>query len=98
MRRILEIISTNRVHDEEEVATLAHLLDEANITSARYDQLMRSLSPNCDDMIIYCLWEDTEENCSKLFETEATDDGYCCSFNSIVLHRDDRSKQIEPET
>ena len=43
IRRILEIISTNRVDDEEEVATLAHLLDEANITSARYDQLMRSV-------------------------------------------------------
>ena len=45
------------------------------------------ISPTCSDLIIYCSWEDEEEDCSKLFETEATDDGFCCSFNSIVLRR-----------
>ena len=63
MRRILEIISTNRVDDEEEVATLAHLLDEANITSARYDQLMRSVFILNFTFIcyqLYCIFKKTE--------------------------------------
>ena len=39
-------------------------------------------------MIIYCSWEAKEQDCKDLFETEATDDGFCCSFNSIVIRRD----------
>jgi len=38
-------------------------------------------------MAIHCTWEGKEENCSELFATEATDNGYCCSFNSIILSR-----------
>jgi len=45
------------------------------------------ISPNCSDMAIHCTWEGKEENCSELFETEATDNGYCCSFNSIIPSR-----------
>ena len=36
--------------------------------------------------VIHCTWEDEEEDCHEIFETEATDDGYCCSFNSLVLN------------
>ena len=42
------------------------------------------ISPTCSDMAIHCTWEGKEENCSELFATEATDNGYCCSFNSII--------------
>ena len=38
-------------------------------------------------MLAYCSWEELEADCNDLFETEATDDGYCCSFNSIVLKK-----------
>ena len=42
-----------------------------------------------DVKIIHCSFEDTgiEDDCNVIFEEEATDGGYCCSFNSIVLHR-----------
>lgn len=44
------------------------------------------ISPNCKEMVIHCTWEDKEEDCREILETEATDDGYCCSFNSLVLN------------
>jgi hypothetical protein len=42
IRRILEIMSTNRVENEEEVANLSRLLSQANINSNEegYDNLM----------------------------------------------------------
>lgn len=45
MRRILEIISTNRVDNEDEVAQLSELMSLANISSddRRYDKLMDSV-------------------------------------------------------
>lgn len=38
-------------------------------------------------MAIQCTWGNKEENCAEIFETESTDDGFCCSFNSIILYR-----------
>ena len=39
-------------------------------------------------MFIWCAWEEDDENCNVLFQEEATDNGYCCSFNSIIYHKD----------
>lgn len=48
---------------------------------------MQAISPRCSDMLAYCSWEEIEADCNDLFETEATDDGFCCSFNSVVLKK-----------
>ncbi|XP_046649836.1 pickpocket protein 28-like [Daphnia pulicaria] len=93
IRRILEIMSTNRVENEEEVAKLSQLLFQANISSndEGYEKLMNHLSPNCSEMVMHCSWEGKEEDCANIFESEATDDGFCCSFNSIIIRRDAHS-------
>lgn len=49
--------------------------------------LKMQLSPNCSKMAVHCAWENKEENCADIIETESTDDGYCCSFNSVILYR-----------
>lgn len=93
IRRILEILSTNRVKNEEEVIRLSQLLVQADISSSNegYEHLMDRLSPNCSEMVIHCSWEGKEEDCALLFDSEATDDGFCCSFNSIIIRRDANS-------
>lgn len=42
-------------------------------------------------MVMHCSWEGKEEDCANIFESEATDDGFCCSFNSIIIRRNAHS-------
>ena len=60
IRRILEIMSTNRVEDEIEVLTLSRLLLQANITSNdhKYEKLMDTVSIDLSPCIIqrYTVW------------------------------------------
>ena len=37
----------------------------------------------CDEMLIHCQWKNKIFPCSELFIFTPTDDGYCCSFNSL---------------
>ena len=41
-------------------------------------------------MIIYCAWEGIEHDCSRenFFEQESSENGYCCSFNSLIMYKD----------
>ncbi len=40
----------------------------------------------CTDMILVCLWQGEYVPCTQLFSVRRTDNGYCCSFNSIKLN------------
>ena len=49
--------------------------------------------------MVHCVFEDNgqEDDCNLLFEEESTDGGYCCSFNSIVLHRENITTNLPPK-
>ena len=38
---------------------------------------------SCNSMIIYCSWQGKWTNCTDLFEVRPTDNGFCCSFNTL---------------
>ena len=38
---------------------------------------------SCEDLLMFCRWQDQERLCSDLFEMRPTDDGICCGFNPI---------------
>ena len=38
---------------------------------------------SCEDLLLFCRWQDQEKPCSDLFEMRPTDDGICCGFNPI---------------
>ena len=38
-------------------------------------------------MFVSCTWEEDVEDCNSVFLQEATDDGYCCSFNSVIYYK-----------
>ena len=40
----------------------------------------------CDDMILECYWFGKKyDDCTDLFEVRYTDDGYCCTFNTLPM-------------
>ena len=39
----------------------------------------------CSDMIVSCHWQGTPHKCSELFDVRRTDDGFCCSFNTMAV-------------
>ncbi|XP_013164553.1 PREDICTED: sodium channel protein Nach-like [Papilio xuthus] len=47
------------------------------------NELMRNLTPRCEDLLLRCAWNDEPKNCSKLFDFRLTMNGYCCTFNYL---------------
>ena len=47
--------------------------------------LMRLVAPDCKRMMLLCRWHGEYKNCSDLFRSSKTDDGFCCSFNIVSL-------------
>ena len=38
---------------------------------------------NCEDMFLLCIWIGKQLNCSEIFHIRKTDNGFCCSFNTL---------------
>ena len=36
-------------------------------------------------MFLECYWYGKQYDCSDLFELRPTDDGFCCSFNTLAM-------------
>ncbi|XP_068994279.1 sodium channel protein Nach [Neodiprion pinetum] len=45
------------------------------------ETLMRRLMQPCDKMLIKCAWLGNLYNCSKMFRTIKSTEGFCCAFN-----------------
>ena len=58
------------------------ILDEM---SKNVSSLLRTIAPDCDRMILMCRWHGEFRNCSDMFTSSKTDDGFCCSFNTVSL-------------
>ena len=39
--------------------------------------------PSCSEFLLQCWWRGEERQCSDLFDVRKTDDGFCCSFNTL---------------
>ncbi|XP_052753360.1 sodium channel protein Nach-like [Galleria mellonella] len=46
-------------------------------------ELIKNLTPSCEDLLIRCAWNDDPKNCSELFDFRLTMNGYCCTFNYL---------------
>ncbi|CAG4956003.1 unnamed protein product [Colias eurytheme] len=47
------------------------------------NELMRNLTPKCEDILVRCSWNESPMNCSDLFDFRLTMTGYCCTFNYL---------------
>ncbi|XP_014213203.1 sodium channel protein Nach-like [Copidosoma floridanum] len=67
----------NKSQDEELDALLKKYLND------NYDltQLMKELTPQCNDILIKCRFRFEARRCSELFTFRKTQDGFCCTFN-----------------
>ena len=39
----------------------------------------------CEDMFLMCIWKGKKINCSEIFNIRKTDNGFCCSFNTLKV-------------
>ena len=39
----------------------------------------------CDRMILECYWYGIKYKCTELFAERPTDNGFCCSFNTLPM-------------
>lgn len=50
--------------------------------------LMQSVAPKCNDMLLKCVWKGYYERCDSLFQYANTSEGICCSFNYHAITSD----------
>ena len=47
--------------------------------------LMLNAMHHCDVMMLGCFWQGKQYPCRDLFSVRPTDDGFCCSFNTLSI-------------
>ncbi|XP_034240292.1 sodium channel protein Nach-like, partial [Thrips palmi] len=58
---------------------LQNILDKNSLS---VDQVLRRVTPTCDELMVRCLWKRRQcLHCSDIFRMVPTAYGYCCSFN-----------------
>lgn len=60
-----------------------------------YGRLKR-LSPQCEDLLLHCMWEGVERSCQELFQFRVTQEGFCCTFNYIRSDTVYHNENAEP--
>lgn len=48
-----------------------------------FKQFLQNISQTCKEMLVACTYSADVEDCMELFDTKLTDEGLCCTFNSI---------------
>ncbi|CAH2000835.1 unnamed protein product [Acanthoscelides obtectus] len=76
---------TSTSESEGSFIRLQKWMDKYDNYTEDYDISRRllQLSPSCEDMLQSCRWADEQQDCSKLFSTRITYDGFCCTFNYV---------------
>ncbi|KAF9823971.1 hypothetical protein SFRURICE_013508, partial [Spodoptera frugiperda] len=46
--------------------------------------IMNTLAPSCDEMLLRCIWGGKLVNCSSIFTVRRTVLGHCCAFNYVL--------------
>ncbi|KAJ2949043.1 hypothetical protein O0L34_g5984 [Tuta absoluta] len=47
------------------------------------NDLLKSLTPQCEDLLLNCSWNEVSKNCTDIFDFRLTSNGYCCTFNYL---------------
>ena len=63
---------------DDDLEGLIDRMGQENLTT-----LMRKVMPSCSEFLRKCWWRGEEKNCTDLFDVRKTDDGFCCSFNTL---------------
>ena len=58
-------------------------ISKLNFSTKALISTMKKVTPTCRDYLKNCTWNNKPFNCAELFRIVPTDDGFCCTFNSI---------------
>lgn len=89
----------NRNETIKAIYLLMHFNGEANGTVEEYrklenvvrvnnlnlPQFFEQISPQCNEMMLKCLWKGGQVRCDHIFQQVFTYRGVCCAFNSLGL-------------
>ncbi|CAH1099436.1 unnamed protein product [Psylliodes chrysocephalus] len=70
----------------EQIIHFQNFLEKYDSTPNGYyntTERLYQLQPTCEELLTECKWQGRFKNCSDLFVTELTMDGYCCVFNYV---------------
>jgi amiloride-sensitive sodium channel len=70
------------LEDDELTIGAKKILDEYK---GKLPGLLQSVMQTCSMMLMTCIWQGKTVPCSELFSVRRTDNGYCCSFNTLRM-------------
>ena len=86
---ICTIPQTATVLYDNEVELLYNL--DGNVTHVlnkhkkKFGGVLQKVMHTCSKMILACVWQGKMVPCTELFSVRRTDDGFCCSFNTLRM-------------
>lgn len=79
------VLLQNVCYDEYENISLSNkAAQEANGEWRIFKQFLTNISQPCDQMLILCRYALKTVRCMDYFETVLSDEGLCCTFNSVL--------------
>ncbi|KAG8233702.1 hypothetical protein J437_LFUL013354 [Ladona fulva] len=70
-------------NNTSEISALYEDLPAGEIEGDDMKDFMAKVTPSCRDILKHCRWAGFPINCLEVFSEIITDDGLCCSFNTI---------------
>lgn len=71
-------------NDIDQLLDFQNILD---VTGYSIKEVLEKLATPCEELLWKCSLQDKAVNCSKIFKTMFTQDGYCCIFNYLNRRR-----------
>ncbi|GLV34588.1 pickpocket 24 [Carabus blaptoides fortunei] len=85
------------VNNIQDVNLLQRALEKFTNSRNNYESIVNALlmlAPSCEEILVKCFWLGRERNCSEMFRTRQTMDGYCCTFNYKKRYPIDTNSQL----
>ena len=60
-------------------------IDIMNKYQRKIPLVLQKVMQSCSKLILACSWQGKTVPCQSLFSVRRTDDGYCCSFNTLRM-------------
>ncbi|KAI5632512.1 amiloride-sensitive sodium channel domain-containing protein [Phthorimaea operculella] len=64
---------------------LQRMINKYRFNTEKMIEIMRKLTPTCEDTLLRCIWAGSIVECDKIFRMRRTANrGYCCTFNYVM--------------
>lgn len=85
------------IDNGERLKELSEFYASQNISSLDLFHLLKLTAPNCNDMVLDCIWQGLPAPCNDYLSFLPSDDGLCCVFNGAIYNDTELGLHSSPD-